>query len=129
MTIQIENIIKYNVKCQLRFMMSFTFYTSISDAPKFTDEYDSVEVVTGGNVSFGCSAEGNPPPEVKCKYTVAINARETTRGRQHTVSITRATSANGGIYNCVATNEVGTATWQTTLTITPLGIDCRVIIN
>uniref|UniRef100_A0A8C4ZRH6 Peroxidasin-like n=1 Tax=Gadus morhua TaxID=8049 RepID=A0A8C4ZRH6_GADMO len=82
-----------------------------------------------GNVSFGCSAEGNPPPEVKCKYTVAINARETTRGRQHTVSITRATSANGGIYNCVATNTVGTATRQITLTITPLGIDCRVIIN
>ncbi|CAL8312312.1 unnamed protein product [Arctogadus glacialis] len=100
---------------------STPFQVIVHYAPKFTDEYDSVEVVTGGNVSFGCSAEGNPPPEVKYKkYPVAINARETTRGRQHTVSITRATSANGGIYNCVATNEVGTATRQTTLTITPL---------
>ncbi|CAL8284611.1 unnamed protein product [Boreogadus saida] len=93
---------------------STDFQVVVHYAPKFTDEYDSVEVVTGGNVSFGCSAE------VKYKYPVAINARETTRGRQHTVSITRATSANGGIYNCVATNEVGTATQQTTLTITPL---------
>ncbi|XP_030196258.1 peroxidasin-like isoform X1 [Gadus morhua] len=100
---------------------SAAYQVIVHYAPKFTDEYDSVEVVTGGNVSFGCSAEGNPPPEVKCKYTVAINARETTRGRQHTVSITRATSANGGIYNCVATNTVGTATRQITLTITPLG--------
>ena len=119
----------YNVSL-LHFMMSITFSTSISDAPEITDAYDSVEVVTGGNVSFGCSAEGHPPPEVKWKYTAAINARETAWGRQNTVIIlTRAKSANGGIYSCVATNEVGTATRSITVTVTPPGMDSIVIVN
>ncbi|KAJ7992535.1 hypothetical protein DPEC_G00279690 [Dallia pectoralis] len=93
----------------------------------------SLMVIAGSNVSLDCSAEGNPSPEVKWNYTVAGNINVTTEGRQRTVRITRALSANTGIYTCTATNRVGMVTRKTTVTITTedylkiIGIICLLV--
>jgi hypothetical protein len=91
------------------------------DAPKFLLGNDTV-VSADSNVSLNCSAEGNPPPEMKWNYTAACNVKLSTEGRQRTIRITTATSTNAGIYICTATNRVGTATRTTTTVITLKGI-------
>ncbi|XP_028978868.2 intercellular adhesion molecule 5 isoform X2 [Esox lucius] len=77
-------------------------------------------VRAGSDVSLGCSAQGNPLPEVKWNYTVADNVNLTNDGHQRTVRITRATSTNAGIYICTATNRVGRDTRETTVTISTI---------
>ncbi|KAM9473887.1 vascular cell adhesion protein 1-like isoform 2-T2 [Salvelinus alpinus] len=86
-------------------------------APKFLLGNDTVEVSAGSDVSLNCSAEGNPPPEMKWNYTAAHNVKLSTEGGQRTIRITTATSTNAGIYICTATNRVGTATRTTTVTM------------
>lgn len=71
----------------------------------------------GENVTFGCSAEGNPPPEIEWKYESAVNVGETTWGRQKNITVTGATSTNGGVYICIATNKVGSDTRSVTLSV------------
>lgn len=75
----------------------------------------SKEVTLGENVTFACSAEGNPPPKIQWIYPLAVNVKTTLGGRHNTISITEATSTNAGVYICVATNEVGNATRSVTL--------------
>ncbi|XP_055753456.1 intercellular adhesion molecule 5 isoform X2 [Salvelinus fontinalis] len=81
-------------------------------APEFLLGNDTVEVTAGSDVSLNCSAEGNPPPEMKWNDTAARNVKLSTEGRQRTVRITTA-----GIYICTATNIFGTVTRTTTVTI------------
>ncbi|XP_053298668.1 intercellular adhesion molecule 5 [Pleuronectes platessa] len=86
-------------------------------APEFREGNYSQEVTPGHNVSFACSAGGNPIPEIQWKFSAAENAWETTGGRQKNVSVTRATSTNAGVYYCVATNKVGRVSRSVTLSI------------
>ncbi|XP_038836952.1 intercellular adhesion molecule 5 isoform X1 [Salvelinus namaycush] len=81
-------------------------------APEFLLGNDTVEVSAGSDVSLNCSAEGNPPPEMKWNDTAARSVKLSTEGRQRTVRITTA-----GIYICTATNIFGTVTRRTTVTI------------
>ncbi|XP_060946250.1 intercellular adhesion molecule 5 isoform X2 [Limanda limanda] len=84
-------------------------------APEFKEGNHSQEVTPGQDVTFACSAEGNPVPEIKWQFSPVENARETTRGRQKDVSVTGATSTNAGVYICVATNRVGSVSRSVTL--------------
>lgn len=57
------------------------------------------------NVPLSCNADGNPPSNISWICIDAVNAKETTEGRQMTITVTRATSTNAVIYMCVASCE------------------------
>lgn len=87
-------------------------------APVLRQGNYSEEVKLGGNVTFDCSADGNPPPEIHWNYsTSVVNVIATTRGSQKSISVTGATSTNAGVYSCVATNKVGSVSRSITLLI------------
>lgn len=81
-----------------------------TDAPEFKEGNVREVLIPGGNVTFSCSAEGNPRPEIKWSYRPADNLKETTEGHQRIVTVTGATSTNAGVYICVAMNKVGNVT-------------------
>ncbi|XP_072561031.1 vascular cell adhesion protein 1 [Paramormyrops kingsleyae] len=78
----------------------------------------SVTVPQGGTVSLSCSAEGKPPPQVQWSYRDAGNVRVTSSGGNSTAVITEASSANEGVYNCTATNWLGSDTATVFVTVT-----------
>ncbi|XP_056144399.1 intercellular adhesion molecule 5 [Lampris incognitus] len=88
-----------------------------SHAPEIHEQNTTVAVVRGRNVSLGCSAEGNPSPDLRWKYSPAANIRVTEGGRHKNISITAATSTNAGTYICVAKNELGNVTRPVTLRV------------
>ncbi|XP_034448184.1 hemicentin-1-like isoform X1 [Hippoglossus hippoglossus] len=92
-----------------------TLYLDVLFAPEFREGNYSQEVTPGQNVTFACSAEGNPVPEIQWNFPAVENVRETTGGRQKNVSVTGATSTNAGVYICVATNKVGSVSRSVTL--------------
>ncbi|CAK6971163.1 intercellular adhesion molecule 5 [Scomber scombrus] len=87
-------------------------------APEFTLGNDSMVVTLGENVTFNCSAKGNPEITIVWKYKSAENVKETTRGSTKVVNITGATSTNAGVYLCSAKNKIGTVTRSVTVTVT-----------
>ncbi|XP_029293944.1 vascular cell adhesion protein 1 isoform X2 [Cottoperca gobio] len=97
---------------------SAPYMAAVHYAPEFKEGSYIKVVDLGVNVTLNCSAEGNPPPEIYWKYTSAVNVRETTRGRQKSISVTGATSTNAHVYVCVATNIVGRVTRSVTLMMT-----------
>ncbi|XP_072560760.1 vascular cell adhesion protein 1-like isoform X2 [Paramormyrops kingsleyae] len=78
----------------------------------------SVTIPQGGTVSLSCSAEGKPPPQVQWSYRDAGNVRVTSSGGNSTAVITEASSANEGVYNCTATNWLGSDTAAVFVTVT-----------
>ncbi|XP_030592530.1 intercellular adhesion molecule 1-like [Archocentrus centrarchus] len=86
-------------------------------APEFKEGSDSKEVLLGENVTLSCSADSNPPAIIEWIYAAAGNSKETTEGRQRTVTITRATFINAGVYICVGENKVGRKARSVTLLV------------
>ncbi|KAK9535265.1 hypothetical protein VZT92_007656 [Zoarces viviparus] len=87
-------------------------------APDFNGgDSEEVDVILGANVTFDCSADGYPPPEIKSTYGSEANVKVATRGRQTSVTVTGATSTNAGAYVCNANNTVGVATRTVTLVV------------
>ncbi|KAL3986907.1 protein CLEC16A [Sarotherodon galilaeus] len=86
-------------------------------APEFKKENESKEVLQGEDVTLSCSADSNPPSNITWIYTAAVNSNVTTEGQQKTITITGVTSANAGIYICVAENEAGRNTRFVSLVI------------
>ncbi|XP_039466640.1 hemicentin-1-like isoform X2 [Oreochromis aureus] len=84
-----------------------TLYLEILYAPEFKGGNESKEVLQGEDVTLSCSADSNPPSNIRWIYTAAVNSKETTEGHQKIISITKATSTNGGYYICVAENKAG----------------------
>uniref|UniRef100_A0A3B4G6M6 Ig-like domain-containing protein n=1 Tax=Pundamilia nyererei TaxID=303518 RepID=A0A3B4G6M6_9CICH len=72
---------------------------------------------SGEDVTLSCSADSNPPSNIRWVYTPAVNSNVTTEGHQKIITITRATSTNAGFYICVAENKVGRNTRFVTLMI------------
>ncbi|XP_061080635.1 intercellular adhesion molecule 5 isoform X4 [Conger conger] len=85
--------------------------------PTFELEREEVNVTQGDEVILECLAEGNPTPELTWNTTAAENPHVSTRGRQSNATISRATSANAGVYTCYATNNLGTASKTVTVTV------------
>ncbi|XP_034395750.1 intercellular adhesion molecule 5 [Cyclopterus lumpus] len=87
-------------------------------APVFGGSYSAeVDVILGKNVTFNCVADGHPPPEIKWSYSSEVNVTEATKGRQKSISVTRATSTDAGVYICDATNKVGVSRRTVTLVV------------
>ncbi|CAI5675799.1 unnamed protein product [Oreochromis niloticus] len=84
-----------------------TLYLEILYAPEFKGGNESKEVLQGEDVTISCSADSNPPSNIRWIYTAAVNSNVTTEGHQKIISITKATSTNGGYYICVAENKAG----------------------
>lgn len=95
-----------------------TLSISVLYAPSFLERATPVKLNQGGNLTLQCSADGNPPPELRwSQHPQAANIHVTSRGSQGSVHITEATSSNEGLYSCTATNEVGSVSKNITLTI------------
>ncbi|XP_071327955.1 vascular cell adhesion protein 1 [Trachinotus anak] len=94
-----------------------TLHLNVLYPPRFKEGNESRQVTPGANVTFDCSAEGNPAPEIQWKRSPEANVRETHGWRQKTISVTGATSTDAGVYTCVATNKVGNVTKLVTLAI------------
>uniref|UniRef100_UPI0037E7C7FC vascular cell adhesion protein 1 n=1 Tax=Semicossyphus pulcher TaxID=241346 RepID=UPI0037E7C7FC len=87
-------------------MTSPPYIAEVQYAPVFKEEGYSKDLMLGENVTFHCSAEGNPPPKINWSYPPAANVNVTTGGQN--ISITGATSTNVGHYICNATNRIAT---------------------
>ncbi|KAM7371803.1 hypothetical protein PAMP_009013 [Pampus punctatissimus] len=96
-----------------------TLFINVLYAPVFKDrDYNVTVIMTiGENMTFACSAEGNPSPELTWTYEPAVNVFENTWGRQKSINITKATSTNIGVYSCTATNKVGSVRRFITITM------------
>ncbi|KAM8723919.1 hemicentin-2 isoform 2-T2 [Acanthopagrus schlegelii] len=94
-------------------------YLDVLYAPVLKEISYTLDAVLGENVTFPCSAEGNPPPEIQWNYKdmPTMKLTETTGRRQRNITITGATSTNAGVYICTATNEFGTVTKAVTLVV------------
>ncbi|KAL6103116.1 uncharacterized protein ACO6RY_02583 [Pungitius sinensis] len=87
-------------------------------APVFTGSYsEEVDVFRGDNVTFGCSADGHPAPEIQWSYSPGVHVTVTTRGSQKSITVTRATSTDAGVYVCDATNKVRVVRRNVTLVV------------
>ncbi|CAJ1075293.1 intercellular adhesion molecule 5 [Xyrichtys novacula] len=96
---------------------SLPFIADVRYPPVIKEKSSNVEVNPGENVTFSCSAEGNPPPMIHWNYSPAVNVKETTGGRHKIISITEATSTNTGDYICNATNDMGSVTKSFTVIV------------
>ncbi|XP_068434450.1 intercellular adhesion molecule 5 [Clinocottus analis] len=93
-------------------------HVTVLYGPVFDGNYSAeVTVNLGENVTFNCSADGNPPPEIEWSYSPKANVTETTKGRQKSISVTRATSTDAGAYICVAKNKVRVVRRTVTLVV------------
>ncbi|KAM8844975.1 vascular cell adhesion protein 1 [Spinachia spinachia] len=87
-------------------------------APVFAGSYsEEVNVFLGDNVTFGCSADGHPRPEIQWSYSPGVHVTVTTRGSQKSITVAGATSTDAGVYICEATNKVRVATRTVTLLV------------
>lgn len=104
----------------ITYFQNFVFFP---DSPEFKNGNESKQVLQGEDVTLSCSADSNPPSNIRWVYTPAVNSNVTTEGHQKIITITRATSTNAGFYICVAENKVGRNTRFITLMITGMIID------
>nr|XP_040047446.1 hemicentin-1-like [Gasterosteus aculeatus aculeatus] len=87
-------------------------------APVFTESYsEEVNVFLGDNVTFGCSADGHPPPDIQWRKSSEAHVTVTTRGSQKSITVAGATSTDAGVYICDATNNVTVVTRTVTLVV------------
>lgn len=85
-------------------------------APAFTQHPASTTVAFGANASFTVAVSGTPAPTLQWRKGGAPLAGATSA----TLNLTAVSIADGGTYDCVATNSAGSATsTSATLTVTP----------
>ncbi|XP_020507951.1 intercellular adhesion molecule 2-like [Labrus bergylta] len=97
-------------------MASLPYIADVHYLPIFKESYIiEITLAQGENMTFNCTAEGNPSPKMQWKFPSAVNVRETTGGRYRNISIIGATSTNAGVYICNATNDIGTVTRSVTV--------------
>ncbi|KAG9329058.1 hypothetical protein JZ751_008197 [Albula glossodonta] len=76
--------------------------------PEFEQVNENVTVAQGEEVILSCTAKGNPIPTINW-HTSSAETHLATRERQNTLTISKASSHNAGIYTCIARNYLGTA--------------------
>uniref|UniRef100_UPI003AAC59FB intercellular adhesion molecule 5 n=1 Tax=Centroberyx gerrardi TaxID=166262 RepID=UPI003AAC59FB len=82
-----------------------TIVVTVEYAPEFHQlENVPVVVAKGSNVSLGCEADGNPPPEIHWAYDAAGLDKVNTAENQSNLNITGVT--NDTTYFCIATNKL-----------------------
>ncbi|XP_057673068.1 uncharacterized protein LOC130904364 [Corythoichthys intestinalis] len=89
-------------------------YLDVHYAPNVLEDKSSFEFSPGDNLTIKCSCDGNPAPNVSWEHVHATNVR-LTGGRQELLKIIEAASTNVGVYNCTATNMLGSVSKSITL--------------
>ncbi|XP_072530511.1 hemicentin-1 [Salminus brasiliensis] len=98
----------YTIKAQnIHGIESHNLIINILYGPEIVLTNESVRVSKGQHVSLVCQAVGNPVPIVSWNFK---EQQLTSNRSQTTLNISEATSANGGVYTCSATNKVGKQT-------------------
>ncbi|KAB5530702.1 hypothetical protein PHYPO_G00132430 [Pangasianodon hypophthalmus] len=82
--------------------------------PEIQHVEPSVVVKVGNDISLHCTAEGNPEPEVRWSFQ---NHNKANGSRQAMLKISKAMSANAGVYTCTARNDHGSDIRTVSLTV------------
>ncbi len=113
-TFTIDGWEKTNLKgTQISGSTSITVAAAASAAPAFTQQPVSRIVDAGTSVSFSVTATGNPAPTLQWRHDGAVLTGQT----GSLLTLPAVSTADGGNYDCVASNSAGSAT-STTATLT-----------
>ena len=87
-------------------------------APTITEISPNQTVLAGGNVSFVCTANGNPPPVVQwIRDGLVYGSNGSSFPVTSMFDLESVTPADAGAYTCEASNDVGSAMLQSTLVV------------
>ena len=87
-------------------------------APTIIEISPNQTVLAGGNVSFVCTANGNPPPIVQwIKDGLVYGSNGSSFPVTSTLDVESVTPADAGAYTCEASNDIGSSKLQSTLVV------------
>ena len=99
--------------------LSFRSYSYIrfsfiaADRPSIVRPPATSSVALGSRIELTCGVDGNPLPQI----TWLLNTRPIPNAQQASYVITVASAADAGVYTCMASNRIGTASHSATLTV------------
>ena len=87
-------------------------------APMIIEISPNQTVLAGGNVSFVCTANGNPPPIVQwIRDGLVYGSNGSSFPVTSTLELEYVTPADAGAYTCDASNDIGSSMLQSTLVV------------
>ena len=88
--------------------------------PTIQDGDAEVAATAGSRVALTCRADGLPKPRItwlKDGAELSANGARTLQRGGGSLQLTRVNVSDGGLYECIATNEAGTAQRRIVLTV------------